>query len=222
VGHAHQAELKPISRLKLSRSVLSAIDGTRSSGRLMPEHYDMHIDELLRPGVSIDPAQTRLHAETIATLIAAPVTRARLCDRDEILEVCKEDWRENSCFSLSEEKLERKIDDILEKGEGVVGIIRRSEIEAIMIMQISQSWNSTDFCLEELLNFVRPQYRRSTNAKDMIQFAKRCSDELDIPLVIGVVSNERTAAKIQLYERQLGKSCGGVFMYSRNSQTASA
>ena len=185
----------------------------------------MHLDELLRPGVSVHPLQTRLHAEAIATLIAAPVTRARLSDRNEIVEICKEDWAENSSFSLSEERLERKIDDILEKGEGVIGIIRRSQIEAIMIMQISQSWNSTDFCLEELLNFVRPQYRRSTNAKDMIQFAKRCSDELGIPLVIGVVSNERTAAKIQLYERQLGKSCGGVFMYSKKSicpQSASA
>ena len=94
-----------------------------------------------------------------------------------------------------------------------------------MIMQISQSWSSTDFCLEELLNFVRPRYRRSTNAKDMIQFAKRCSDELGIPLVIGVVSNERTAAKIQLYERQLGKLSGGVFMYSKKPiclQSASA
>jgi hypothetical protein len=185
----------------------------------------MHLDELLRPGVSVHPVQTRLHAETIATLIAAPVTRAKLSDRDEIVEICKEDWQENSSFSLSQEKPEGKIDGILKSGEGVIGIIRRSQIEAIMIMQISQSWNSTDFCLEELLNFVRPQYRRSTNAKDMIQFAKRCSDELGIPLVIGVVSNERTAAKIQLYERQLGKSCGGVFMYSKKSicpQSASA
>jgi hypothetical protein len=182
----------------------------------------MHIDELLRPGVSVHSVQTRLHAETIATLLAAPVTRAKVSDRDEIIEICKEEWEEHPQFSLSQERLVRKIDDILEEGKGVVGIIRRSEIEAVMILQISQYWNSSDFCLEELLNFVRPAYRRSTNAKDMIQFAKRCSDELAIPLVIGVVSNERTAAKIQLYERQLGKSCGGVFMYSKNSQIASA
>jgi hypothetical protein len=175
----------------------------------------MHLDELLRPGVSVHPAQTRLHAETIATMIAAPVTRAKVSDRDEIVEICREDWEEHSQFSLSHERLERKIDGILVKGEGVIGIIRRSEIEAVMILQISQYWNSTDFCLEELLNFVRPQYRRSTNAKDMIQFAKRCSDELEIPLVIGVASNEQTAAKVQLYERQLGKSCGGVFLYSK-------
>jgi hypothetical protein len=175
----------------------------------------MILDELLRPGVSIDPVQTRLQAETIATLIAAPVTRARISDRDEIVEICKEEWEEHPQFSFSQERLERKIDVILQKGEGVIGIIRRSEIEAVMILQISQYWNSTDFCLEELLNFVRPQYRRSTNAKDMIQFAKRCSDELEIPLVIGVASNERTAAKVQLYERQLGKSCGGVFLYSK-------
>ena len=165
--------------------------------------------------VSSDPTQSRLHAETIATLIAAPVTKAKFSDREEIIEICREEWEEQQQFSFSQERLEQKIEDVLVRREGVIGIIRRSEIEAVMILQISQYWNSNDFCLEELLNFVRPRYRCSTNAKDMIQFAKRCSDELEIPLVIGVASNERTAAKIQLYERQLGKSCGRVFMYSK-------
>src|ERR1700761_8649616 len=158
----------------------------------------------------------RWKAELIAMLITSPVTRAKPEDREQIIAICKEDWEENSQFSLSEAKLEGLISRILDKGEGIIGIIRRNaEIEAVMLMQISQFWYTEDWCIEEVLNFVRPPYRRSTNAKDMIQFAKRCSDEIGIPLIIGVVSNERTAAKVALYERQLGKSCGGYFIYSK-------
>jgi hypothetical protein len=178
-------------------------------------------DVKLRPGVNIDPTKTRAHTEKIAMLITSPVTKARPDDRDEVIEICREDWEENSQFSLSMPKLETMVDRILDRGEGVIGLIRREgEIEALMVLQVSQFWYSDDWCLEEVLNFVRPQFRRSTNAKDMISFAKRCSDEIGIPLVIGIVSNERTAAKIALYERQLGKPCGGYFIYSKKRLAA--
>lgn len=147
-------------------------------------------------------------------LITSPVVKAKPADKEAVIEICKEDHAENGWFSLSIPKLENTVSRILENGEGVIGLIRRSEIEAIMVLNISQFWYSGDYCLEEMLNFVRPQYRRSTNAKDMIQFAKRCAEEIGIPLVIGVTSNERTKAKIELYKRQLGESCGGYFIYN--------
>lgn len=148
-------------------------------------------------------------------LITSPVVKAKPADKDAVIEICKEDWSENGQFSLSLPKLEAMVSRILDNGEGVIGLIRKaSEIEAIMLLQLSRFWYTDDWCLEEVLNFVRPLYRRSTNAKDMIQFAKRCSDELGIPLVIGVVSNERTKPKIELYRRQLGESVGGYFIYN--------
>ena len=38
--------------------------------------------------------------------------------------------------------------------------------------------------------------------------------------MIGVVSNERTAAKMLLYERQLGKPVGGYFIWNAKRQLA--
>jgi hypothetical protein len=153
-------------------------------------------------------------------LITSPVVKAKPSDKEAVIEICKEDYAENGQFSLSPAKLEGLVARILDEGKGIIGLIRRNgEIEAIMLMQITQFWYSDDYCLEEVLNFVRPQFRRSTNAKDMIQFAKRCSDELAIPLVIGVVSNERTKPKLELYKRQLGESCGGYFIYSKRPLT---
>jgi hypothetical protein len=143
-----------------------------------------------------------------------PVVKAMPPDHDEVMDICRQDHSENGQFSFSLRKVDDTISRILNENAGVIGIIRRhNTIESIVVMQIGQFWYTDDFCLEETLNYVRPPYRKSTNAKDMIQFGKRSSDELKIPLVIGVVSNERTQAKMALYERQLGKPVGGYFIH---------
>lgn len=147
-------------------------------------------------------------------IITSPVTKAKPEDREEVLKICIEDHAENGQFSLSKPKLEQMVSGILENNKGVIGLIRRADaIEAIMMMHISQFWYTEEWCLEELLNFVRPQFRRSTNAKDMISYAKRCANQLEIPLIVGVVSNERTKPKMELYRRQLGDPVGGYFYY---------
>jgi hypothetical protein len=147
-------------------------------------------------------------------ITTSPVRKALPSDKAEIMEICAQDHAENGQFSLSQTKLERKISAILDGHEGVIGIIRpRNVIEGIILMQFGQFWYTDDWCLEETLNYVRPDYRKSTNAKDMITFGKRCSDELGIPLVIGVVSNDRTKSKMELYRRQLGEPSGGYFIY---------
>jgi hypothetical protein len=88
-----------------------------------------------------------------------------------------------------------------------------NNIEGMLALLISQFWYTQDWCLEEIQNYVRPPYRKTTHAKDMIRFGQRCSDELGIPLVIGVVANERTRAKMELYRRQLGDPAGGYFIH---------
>lgn len=154
-------------------------------------------------------------------LTTLPVVKARPEDKGEVMDICKQDHSENGQFSFSLRKVDYTVSKILHENAGVIGIIRRSEsIESIIVMQIGQFWYTDDWCLEETLNYVRPAYRKSTNAKDMISFGKRCSDELGIPLVIGVVSNERTQAKIALYERQLGKPVGGYFIYGNKAVAA--
>jgi hypothetical protein len=147
-------------------------------------------------------------------LITSPVRKALLSDKAEVLEICKQDHSENGQFSLSVTKLEDSVNRVLDRNEGVIGVIQRQQqIESIIMLRISQFWYSEDWLLEEYLNYVRPQFRRSTNAKDMINFAKRCSDEIKLPLVIGVVANERTKPKLELYKRQLGEPVGGYFIH---------
>lgn len=143
-----------------------------------------------------------------------PVRKARLADRPRILKMCEENHADNGQFSYSKHKVEEMIDRAFSNGGAVIGVVGQSEIEGMIVLLISQFWYTEDWCLEELMNYVSPPFRRSNNAKDLIRFAKRCSDEIDIPLVIGVVSNERVEAKMRLYKREMGEPVGGYFIHN--------
>lgn len=147
-----------------------------------------------------------------------PVRRAKPSDMPAILDLCQENHAENGQFSLNMPKVEDMVGRAFGKngqpGGAVIGVVGEpGRVEGAILLLISQFWYTSDWCLEEVFNYVRPDYRRSTHAKDMIQFGMRCSDELAIPLVIGVVSNERTRAKVELYRRQLGDPVGGYFIH---------
>lgn len=148
-------------------------------------------------------------------ILTSPVRKATARDYDQIMDLCRRNHEENGQFSLSERKVKAMVEKAFNGGGAIIGAVGKPEnlIEGFILLLISQFWYTDDWCLEEVMNYVRPEYRRSTHAKDMIAFGKRCSDELAIPLVIGVVSNERTKAKMALYQRQLGEPCGGYFMH---------
>lgn len=152
-------------------------------------------------------------------LVTSPVRKATISDRGRILRMCEENHAENGQFSYSRRKVEGMVDRAFNNGGAVIGVVGREAIEGMILLLISQFWYSDDWCLEELQNYVSPEFRRSTNAKDMIRFAKRCSDEIGIPLVIGVVANERLRPKMELYRRELGDPVGGYFLYSQNPDT---
>jgi hypothetical protein len=153
-------------------------------------------------------------------LVVSPVRKAILADKSQIMDMCEENHRDNGQFALDPTKVEAMIDRAFNGGGAIIGVVGKNQIEGMMVLLISQFWYTSDWCLEEIQNFVRPQFRKSTHAKDMINFGVRCSDELGIPLVIGVVSNERTRAKLELYRRQLGEPVGGYFMYPNPAKPA--
>lgn len=146
-------------------------------------------------------------------LTTIPVKKAVIRQRDEILHICRQNHGENGQFKLAIAKVENMVDKAFRNEGAIIGVVGRERVEGLIFLLISQFWYTDDWCLEEIMNYVLPDYRRSTHAKDMIKFGVRCSDELSIPLVIGVVSNERTKAKVELYRRQLGEPVGGYFIH---------
>ncbi len=83
---------------------------------------------------------------------------------------------------------------------------------AYILMVVDEIWYSPDSQLLELSLFVHPDHRRSNYAKQLMAFSKQASEGLSLDLTIGVLSNERTAAKVRLYQRQF-RTAGAYFVY---------
>lgn len=146
------------------------------------------------------------------------VSEVRLADpRDEdgIMELCHLLHQENGMFQMDDDLVREMLGRAFRKEDGIIGVIGEAgKLEGSIFMLISRFWYSHQKHLEELWTFVHPEHRRSAHAKTLIGFAKRCSDELAIPLNIGVLSTERTQAKLRLYERQLGAPAGAFFFHN--------
>jgi len=93
---------------------------------------------------------------------------------------------------------------------GIIGAVHN--VQAAIYLSINHFWYSSQSVLMELFSYVRPEYRRSSNAKVLLEFAKESSRRLDTPLLASVISNDRTEEKIRLFQRSLGKPAGAFFL----------
>ncbi len=125
---------------------------------------------------------------------------------------------ENSFAALNKAKLLQEIWSALNLRHGVVGIIGNFNevIEGAVLLRIGQVWYSDEPILEEKAIFIHPDYRSSKGgrAARLCEFSKKVSDELGIPLTIGVMSNHRTAAKVRMYTRIMGPPSGAYWLYN--------
>jgi GNAT superfamily N-acetyltransferase len=132
-----------------------------------------------------------------------------------MLEFCIEMHRENGVASLDMQKMIGAVQCSLAKYRGIVGIIDgdRGEVAASVCLVVAQWWYSADMHLEDRWTFVSEPYRRRPYARHLLDFAKQVAADMHLPLMMGVLSSNRTQAKVRLFERQLPLA-GAVFMYN--------
>lgn len=155
------------------------------------------------------------------------VRPAVLSDEPEIWRLLRLMHEENALFPLSEHKVQFYLDRALRPHEisaddtgprGIIGAIGPSgSLEAMIMLVLSAPWYSDVIGMDDCVSFVDPNHRRSDHAKVLIAYAKNMVDEIrkshsDFTMTLGVVSTQRTAAKIRLYERQLTQ-VGAYFIY---------
>lgn len=142
-------------------------------------------------------------------------------DEEPMLKLAIQAWDENGIKDVNSEKMRGMIKPALYLWQGLVGIIGnpKERIEGAVLLRMSQMWYSDSWILEEKAIFVDPEYRNAKGgrARRLCEFSKRVADQLNIPLLIGVLSSHRTEAKVRLYERQFGSPAGAFFLY--NAQT---
>jgi hypothetical protein len=152
---------------------------------------------------------------------------AKPWDAPEIWRLFLQVHRENGLFTLAPQKVTLLMDRALhpelipptDTGPraqiGVIGV--PSKLEAVCFILISSFWYSEDLHLEELLVYVDPECRASNHAKSCVTWMKSLADSLNIPLLTGIISKERTAAKIRLYDRMLPR-IGAFYFYPQEDE----
>lgn len=150
------------------------------------------------------------------------VRLATPADKQECWRLLLQGHRENAIFKLDPIKVEHLVNRALYADQippwdsgprahiGVIG--EEGKLEAIVFLLIASFWYSSDLHLEEILVMVDPECRRSNHAKSIIAWMKKTADTLGIPLLTGIISKDRTAAKIRLYDRYLPR-IGGFYLY---------
>jgi hypothetical protein len=130
---------------------------------------------------------------------------------------------ENGFVNPNPDKLANEIWPALHLDHGVVGIIVGSngQAEGGVLLRIGSMWYSDQMVAEEKAIFIHPDFRdaKGERAKKLFQFSKSVADSLNMPLLIGVLSNERTKAKVRLYEKEFGKASGAYFLYGAQTGT---
>lgn len=142
----------------------------------------------------------------------AGVRIAQPTDTNNIYNLLLRLFDENAICSLSPQKSLEKIRACTDHHGGICGVIDGPNgIEATIGLSLGQWWYSDDWHLEESWNFVHPDYRKTTHAKRMIEFAKWAAHNMNVPLIIGIVTRKRLEPKMRLYQRQL-EQVGALFM----------
>lgn len=157
--------------------------------------------------------------------VVRPATPA---DEGEIWRLFRLHHAENALFPLSEPKVQFYLDRVLHPEliqdadtgpRGVVGVIGPvGALEGVIMLVLGSPWYTEEITLDDCMNFVDPAHRRSTHARALILYAKNMVDRIregghpSFRMIVGVVSTERTAAKVRLYSQQM-PSVGAYFMY---------
>jgi GNAT superfamily N-acetyltransferase len=139
-------------------------------------------------------------------------------DVHDVMELALSACDENGFVHPNPEKLLAEIWPALNYDRGLVGLIgpEGQKPEGAVLLRIGNMWYSDQEVLEEKAIFIHPDFRsaKGGRARRLCEFSKQVADEFGLPLIIGVLSNHRTEAKIKLYERQFGKPSGAFFLYN--------
>lgn len=142
---------------------------------------------------------------------------ATVSDMDEVMKLAITACEENGFLNASAELLAREIWPALNQDHGLCPVIGPpgGDIQGLALLRVGAMWYSHATVVEEKAIFVYPQYRaaKGGRARKLCEYSKYVADSLGIPLLIGVLSNTRTAGKVRMYERIFGAPAGAFFLY---------
>lgn len=120
-------------------------------------------------------------------------------------------------FPLDDEECLSMIWRGIHRAQALIGVIGEpgGPLEASIYIILTKLWHTSErhMHLEELWTFVHPKKRKSKNAQALTDFAKSAANELGVPLIGGLITNDKTETKLQFYQRTYGDPKGAFFVY---------
>lgn len=162
-------------------------------------------------------SDTQASSATGQGLKLSVVRIATRADAPEILRLLNVMHSESGLMPLDETCAGEFFERAFARKGGIIGVIGEpGDIEAMIYLLITRFWYTKEHHLEECFNFVRHDKRKTDHARKLLSFAKECADTIQIPLVVGVLTNQRMEGKVRLYRRSLGIPAGAFFVYRAN------
>lgn len=151
-------------------------------------------------------------------------------DFKEVMDLASQVSNENGIFSPTLEMVAGEIWAALHQDHGIVGVIGApgDSLEGFVLLRVGNTWYSQAEIIEEKTVFVSRKFRsaKGGRARKLCEFSKKVADDLGLPLLIGILSNQRTKGKVEMYKRVFGEPAGAFFLYgahtgawSKDSQT---
>lgn len=123
---------------------------------------------------------------------------------------------ENGLTNINPQKVLGEIWSSLNLHHGIIGVIGKvgEKPEAAILVRIEAMWYSDDLSVIERAIFVAPEFRAAKGGRAtlLIKFAQSLRERLDLPLVIGILSSQRSEAKVRAYRRLLGEPSGAYWI----------
>ncbi len=138
-------------------------------------------------------------------------------DLDECMQLALRLTEENGFMEPDPSRIVVDMYCALHGDHGLVGIIGKpgGAIEGAVLLRIGKLFYSNKDILEEKGLYIHEDYRsaKGGRARKLCRFSKMAADKLGLPLLIGVLSNNRTEAKVRMYEREFGPPSGAFFLH---------
>lgn len=157
------------------------------------------------------------------------VRPARVGDEDNIYNLLMLLYAENAPFHMSEKKVRHVIAEGVRDREVIIGVIDALDgtIAGSIGGLFAQWWHTEDWHIDEMWNFVHPDYRsipenrfRPNGEKDRVSYAvalidymKWISEHMNMSLHMGIITATKMEAKIRLYRRQM-QHVGALFVHN--------
>jgi hypothetical protein len=125
-------------------------------------------------------------------------------DEEQLIGLLKQKHAEGGLLPLDEDRARDMFAKAFDRKGGIIAVIGEpGNVEAMIGLVITSFWYTRHNHIEQFLLYVRPDQRQTDHAKTLSSFARKCSDAIEIPLVIGLMSSEPAKAKPRSGRRKM-------------------